>query len=54
MPSNWTERRVVVTGLGAVTDLSGTGVALPWFAVQRELDSARARASGFPLIAGLI
>ena len=42
------------TGLGAVTDLSGTGVALPWFAVQRELDSARARASGFPLIAGLI
>ena len=42
------------TGLGAVTDLSGTGVAPPWFAVPRELDAARARASGFPLIAGLI
>ena len=42
------------TGLGSVTDLSGTGVAAPWFAVRRELDSARARASGFPLIAGLI
>jgi len=42
------------TGLGAVTDLSGTGVAPPWFAAGRELDSHRARASGFPLIAGLI
>src|SRR6185369_16299622 len=42
------------TGLGAVTDLSGNGVAPPWFAVPRELDAARARASGFPLIAGLI
>jgi hypothetical protein len=42
------------TGLGAVTNLSGTGVAPPWFAVRRELDSHRARASGFPLIAGLI
>jgi hypothetical protein len=42
------------TGLGAVTDLSGTGVAAPWFAARRELDAARARASGFPLIAGLI
>jgi hypothetical protein len=42
------------TGLGAVTDLSGTGVATPWFAAARELDSHRARASGFPLIAGLI
>jgi hypothetical protein len=42
------------TGLGAVTDLSGTGVAPPWFDAQRELDSHRARASGFPLIAGLI
>jgi hypothetical protein len=42
------------TGLGAVTDLSGTGVAPPWFAVRRQLDSARGRASGFPLIAGLI
>jgi len=42
------------TGLGAVTDLSGTGVAPPWFASRRQLDSHRARASGFPLIAGLI
>ena len=42
------------TGLGAVTDLSGTGVAPPWFAARHELDSHRARASGFPLIAGLI
>ena len=42
------------TGLGAVTDLSGSGVGPAWFAVPRELDAARARASGFPLIAGLI
>jgi len=42
------------TGLGAVTDLAGTGVAPPWFASKRQLDSHRARASGFPLIAGLI
>lgn len=42
------------TGLGAVTDLSGTGVAPPWFAAEREFDAHRARASGFPLIAGLI
>ncbi len=42
------------TGLGAVTDLAGTGVAPPWFAAKREFDSHRARASGFPLIAGLI
>ena len=42
------------TGLGAITDLNGTGVALPWFDAQREFDSHRARASGFPLVAGLI
>lgn len=42
------------TGLGAVTDLTGTGVAPPWFDSPRELDSHRARAGGFPLIAGLI
>jgi hypothetical protein len=42
------------TGLGAVTDLSGTGVAPPWFAARREFDAHRARASGFPLIAGLM
>jgi hypothetical protein len=42
------------TGLGAVTDLAGTGVAPPWFAAPHELNSHRARASGFPLIAGLI
>jgi hypothetical protein len=42
------------TGLGAVTDLAGAGVAPPWFASRRALDSHRARASGFPLIAGLV
>ena len=42
------------TGLGAVTDLSSNGVAPPWFTLSRELDAARGRASGFPLIAGLI
>lgn len=42
------------TGLGAVTELTGTGVAPPWFDSPRELDSHRARAGGFPLIAGLI
>jgi hypothetical protein len=42
------------TGLGAVTDLNGSGVAPPWFDNPRELDSHRARASGFPLVAGLI
>ena len=43
-----------MTGLGAVTDLRGSGVAPPWFDSPRALDSHRARASGFPLIAGLI
>ncbi len=42
------------TGLGAVTDLQGTGVAPPWFSSPREFDAHRARASGFPLVAGLI
>lgn len=42
------------TGLGAVTDLAGSGVAPPWFVPAREFDSHRARASGFPLIAGLM
>ena len=42
------------TGLGAVTDLNGTGVAPPWYDNPRELDSHRARAGGFPLVAGLI
>jgi hypothetical protein len=42
------------TGLGAVTDLAGTGVSAPWYAKERQLDAHRARASGFPLIAGLI
>jgi len=54
----WATRRNAAgewtTGLGAVTDLSGTGVAPPWFAAEREFDSHRARASGFPLIAGLM
>jgi len=42
------------TGLGAVTDLTGTGVAPPWYYSPREFDSHRGRASGFPLVAGLI
>jgi hypothetical protein len=42
------------TGLGAVVDVRGTGVAVPWFESERQLDSHRARAGGFPLIAGLI
>ncbi|HVU25722.1 MAG TPA: hypothetical protein VHE13_16445 [Opitutus sp.] len=42
------------TGLGAVVDLRGTGVAPPWFDAERQLDSHRSRAGGFPLIAGLI
>jgi hypothetical protein len=42
------------TGLGAVTDLAGNGVAEPWFAAAREFDAHRARAGGFPLVAGLI
>jgi hypothetical protein len=42
------------TGLGAVTDLTGTGVAPPWYKSRREYDSHRGRASGFPLVAGLI
>ncbi len=42
------------TGLGAVTDLRSDGVALPFDQQERELDAHRARASGFPLIAGLI
>lgn len=54
----WLARRDVsgrwFTGLGAVTDLAGTGVAPPWFESPREFDSHRARASGFPLIAGLM
>ena len=54
----WAARRDATgrwfTGLGAVTDLNGTGVAPPWFDSARELDSHRARAGGFPLIAGLI
>jgi hypothetical protein len=53
----WQARQVNghwMTGLGAVTDLKGTGVAQPWNKSVRELDSHRARAPGFPLIAGLI
>lgn len=42
------------TGLGAVVDLHGSGVAPPWFDSPREFDAHRSRASGFPLIAGLI
>jgi len=42
------------TGLGAVTDMRSTGVERPWFEQDREFDAHRSRASGFPLIAGLI
>lgn len=41
-------------GLGAVTDLVGSGVAPPWNESNSPYASHRARASGFPLIAGLI
>ena len=37
-----------ITGLGAVTNLSGSGVADPWYVSEREFDSHRARAGGFP------
>ncbi len=53
----WATRKVNghwFTGLGAVTDLNGTGVAPPWNKAEREFDAHRARASGFPLVAGLI
>ena len=53
----WHTRKVDgrwMTGLGAVTDLNGTGVAPAWSTVEREFDAHRARASGFPLVAGLI
>ena len=53
----WQARKVDgqwMSGLGALTDLKGTGVAPPWNETPRELDAHRARASGFPLIAGLI
>ena len=42
------------TGLGALTNLGGTGVEKPWYEQDRDLDAHRGRASGFPLIAGLI
>ena len=54
----WAARKnkdsVWTTGLGAVTDLKGTGVEKPWFLQDNEFDAHRSRASGFPLIAGLI
>lgn len=45
------------TGLGAITDLAGSGVRPPWDQAQRAGDVQAAngpRASGFPLLAGLI
>ena len=42
------------TGLGAMVDLNGTGVSEPWDKTEGEFDAHRARASGFPLLAGLI
>lgn len=42
------------TGLGAVTDLKSDGVEKPWYKQTNEFDAHRSRASGFPLIAGLI
>jgi hypothetical protein len=54
----WAARRDAAgrwfTGLGAVTDLTGSGVAPPWYDNPREMDSHRGRAGGFPLVAGLI
>ncbi len=54
----WAARKnkdsVWTTGLGAVTDLSSTGVEKPWFEQKNEFDAHRSRAGGFPLIAGLI
>ena len=54
----WAARKnkegVWTTGLGALTDLRSSGVEKPWFDQEREFDAHRARAGGFPLIAGLI
>lgn len=54
----WAARKnkdsIWTTGLGSVTDLRSTGVEIPWFEQEREFDSHRSRAGGFPLIAGLI
>lgn len=54
----WAARKnkegIWTTGLGAVTDLRGSGVEKPWFERNNEFDAHRSRASGFPLIAGLI
>ena len=54
----WAARKnkdgVWTTGLGAVTDLKSSGIEKPWFEQEHEFDAHRARASGFPLIAGLI
>ncbi len=54
----WAARKnkegVWTTGLGALTDLQSSGVEKPWFDQEREFDAHRARAGGFPLIAGLI
>ena len=41
-------------GFGAAVDLAGTGVAQPWMKAARADDSAGARPSGAPLMAGLI
>jgi len=41
-------------GFGAVVDLSGTGVAMPWMKAERADLSGGARPSGAPLMAGLI
>lgn len=54
----WAARKnndgVWTTGLGAVTDLKSDGVEKPWYEQANEFDAHRSRASGFPLIAGLI
>ena len=41
-------------GFGAVVDLSGTGVAMPWMKAERADLSGGARPSGAPLMAGLL
>jgi hypothetical protein len=54
----WAARKnkdgIWTTGLGAVTDLKSSGVERAWFEQEHEFDAHRARAGGFPLIAGLI
>ena len=49
-----TEEGEWFAGFGAVVDLSGTGVAMPWMKAERTDLSGGARPSGAPLMAGLL